>query len=128
MLKQKLVIISIAMVLAIIAGCKTNVISRTELATQIDAIYMNTMHRGVYYTGSDSQCHFIIVKRELEIDKTFCLLKAEVYIPASFSVTKDDKKWLELMPELKGQVLEGYKLLFTEKNKNYLIQQKNNNS
>lgn len=126
MLKKYLAIVSILTALAFIAACKATFISRSELAAQIDAIYMNTMHRGVYYIGSDSQYHFFIVKRELEMNKTFCLLKSEVNIPSSFPVTKDEKKWLSLMPELKGQVLEGYNLLFSEKNKNYMIKQKEN--
>ena len=80
----------------LLLGCKATTITQAQLAGEIDAVYANTMHRGVFYVGSDAEFHFFVTKWELKKDRLLQVPTGGLSMPSTYAPTKDEALWLPM--------------------------------
>ena len=109
-------------------GCNGTRIDLSRLAKEIDAVKENTMHRGVYYAGTDEENHYIVAAWDKKKDELFLLSVEYISVENQISPTKDKNRWRALSSGSSSVPPNGYKSIFNATKTYYYIKTEPNKS
>ena len=118
----------VAVVAFAVIGCNGTKIDLSRLAKEIDAVKDNTMHRGVYYAGTDEDNHYIVAAWDKKKDELFLLSVEYLSVENQISPTKDNNSWREFFSGNSSVPPNGYTNSFTKATTYYYIKTEPNKS
>lgn len=121
-LKSSLAVFFLVLTGFCLLGCSTKLISSHELAVQLDAVHMISMHQGVFYVGSDRDFHYFVVRVKLNPDQHMKIAREDLDLYPTSPVTRNRERWRALKSGTQGEPQEGYRTLFLDHGRKYSIQ------